>query len=351
MYERVKRRAVSAAQPFAWPHGDEPEQTVVSISKTSRPMASTRSQSILQAAAVIKRSRLPVTELLNQVRLGKAIEIDTVLNVVKDVQRSVEQSPSALISLTRIRSKDEFTYMHSIAVCALMINLGRELDFPASSLQEIGIAGLLHDIGKMLIPEAVLNKAGALSPAETNIVRTHAERGYEILQRSRHLPEVAMDVCLSHHEKIDGSGYPRRLAGAGISLPARMAAVCDVYDAMSSKRPYKEAGTPSECLQHMFSWQGHFDDKILAAFIKSIGIYPVGSLVKLESAHLALVVDQHKQNLTRPIVRAFYNIHKRTKIQSFEIDLASESDRVVSREDPRRWGFLDWDRQWPRMIR
>src|SRR5690606_2271950 len=161
---------------------------------------------------------------------------------------------------------------HSIAVCALMANLARRMDLDAGAQQELGSAGLLHDVGKMLIPKEILNKPGKLSVAEMEVMRTQAVRGHELLKKRGKPPNAALEVCLSHHEKMDGSGYPERLAGAQIGLAARMGAVCDVYDAVTSNRPYKEAWSPAECLASMFSWEGHFDEDILSLFIRSVGI-------------------------------------------------------------------------------
>jgi HD-GYP domain-containing protein (c-di-GMP phosphodiesterase class II) len=184
------------------------------------------------------------------------------------------------------------------------------------------------------------------------IMRSHVTRGYDLLKAAAGLPAVALDVCLHHHEKIDGSGYPNGLSGNDISLPARMAAVCDVYDAITSSRPYKEAWTPSESLADMFTWRGHFDREVLSAFIKSVGIYPVGSLLRMASGHLALVLEQHEWDLTRPLVRLFYAIDKRRLVPFQDLNLGPNcEDSVVGKEDPQRWGFADWDNQWPRMLK
>jgi putative nucleotidyltransferase with HDIG domain len=304
-----------------------------------------------RASETLRALYKPVESLLTQARLGQTMSDESVRSIVAQVSESVQEDASALISLARMRQKDSFTYMHSIAVCALMINLARRLDLDRGSLQDMGVAGLLHDVGKMLVPPAVLNKPGALTDEETAIMRLHVVRGHELLKGMRNVPQVALDVCLNHHEKFDGSGYPHGLAGEQISLAARMGAVCDVYDAITSNRPYKEAWTPAECLASMFSWKGHFDEKILAHFIRSVGIYPVGSLIRLRSDHLALVLEQHEDDLTKPLVRIFYSIATRSTVPHRDVVLAQDgSDAVVSREEPSRWGFFQWDQQWPRMI-
>ncbi len=337
------------------PPGQAPSQTQCSGSSGAARAAvarsSDRAESFRDAAARLSSVRKPVESLLNDVRLGRAVGREGVLPIVQEITSSVEANASAIISLSRIRSKDSFTYMHSISVCALMAHLAGRMGFDRSSQQELAVAGLLHDVGKMLVPDGLLSKPGRLTTDEMSLMRSHVVRGHELLKKTANLPEVALDVCLSHHEKIDGSGYPNRLAGQQISVAARMGAVCDVYDAVTSERPYKEAWTPAECLASMFTWKGHFDPQILAAFIKSIGIYPVGSLVRMASNHLAVVLEQAEGDLTHPTVRLFYAIEPRQRVPFRDLELSDDgSDYVVSREDPKVWGFYDWDQQWPRML-
>jgi hypothetical protein len=153
-------------------------------------------------------------------------------------------------------------------------------------------------------------------------------------------------VCLHPHEKYDGTGYPHALKGDDISLFARMAAICDTYDALASARPHRPAFGPAEAVAEMYKLKGHFDDSLLTNFIRSIGIYPAGSLVRLESHMLGCVAAQRRDQLTRPLVRIFYSIAQRAHVPVRELDLAEvpEPDRIVAREEPSRWGLADWDR-------
>jgi hypothetical protein len=163
------------------------------------------------------------------------------------------------------------------------------------------------------------------------------------------LPAIVLDVCLNHHERVDGTGYPSRAGDAQLSLEARMAAICDVYDAITSYRPYDETATPAAGLSEMFAGSGQFDPAILTHFIRSVGIYPPGSLVRLQSDHLALVLEPAGDDLTKPIVRLFYSVLDRARIAPRDINLtADNSDAIADREDPRKWGFFDWDNQWPK---
>ncbi|EQM75291.1 HD-GYP domain-containing protein [Stutzerimonas stutzeri] len=336
-----------APLPAALP--DEPQVAPDSNAPKTAAFARCSARDELQRAArIISRSKKAVTELFSEARLGKAIDVNGCVPLVADISDSLARNSSALIGLARLKHKDEYTYMHSVAVCALMISLSRQLGLDEDTARAAGLAGLLHDVGKMAMPEAVLNKPGNLTDAEFAVMRSHPERGHTMLLAAGSIPASALDVCLHHHEKFDGSGYPHRLQGEDISLFARMAAVCDVYDAITSNRPYKQAWNPAESLARMAQWQGHFDTQVFHAFIRSVGIYPLGSLVRLESGRLGVVIDQHPEKLTEPLVRVFFSAKTKTPMQQLDLDLSRRgvNDRIVGREDPVQWGFNNLDDFW-----
>jgi len=296
-----------------------------------------------RATQVVNRSKRVIKALFAEARLGKAIRSEAIVPVVEEVSASVSRNAQALIGLTRLKTKDEYTYLHSVAVCALMVNLAKHLDLDHGQVHALGVAGLLHDVGKMAVPDLVLNKPSSLTDEEFAIVRTHPQQGHQLLLKAEDIPEAALDVCLHHHERVDGTGYPFKLKGDEISLAARMGAICDVYDALTSNRSYKSAWAPDEAVVKMRGWQGHFDPELLFKFMQSIGVFAPGMLVRLRSNRLGIVLE-NGQRASRPRVLAFFSTRDRTMLPGTEvvIDDSLANDQILSEEDPEAWGFADW---------
>lgn len=301
-----------------------------------------------RAKQVLTASKKAVASMFNDVRMGKVIKVEAAMQFVDDIAESVARNEGALISLVRLKTKDDYTYMHSVAVCALMVALAKELGLSDEEKKQAGLAGLLHDVGKAVVPLSVLNKPGRLTDDEFSVVRLHPERGHKLLVQANITDPVALDVCLHHHEKVDGTGYPHGLQGDAISLFARMGAVCDVYDAIASNRPYKGGWEPGVSLQRMAQWKGHFDEVVFKAFVKSVGIYPIGSMVKLQSGRLAVVIDQSPKSLLTPIVKVFFSTKSKTRLPVEVLDLSkgSANDAIVGHEDPVLWGMHDVAKLW-----
>ncbi len=304
---------------------------------------------MVRAAKICAQAKQAVTSMFKEARMGKAVDAGNARKLVEEISDSVTRNPGALISLARLKTADDYTYMHSVAVCALMIALGRQLRLDEALIRRLGIAGLLHDLGKAMMPLEVLNKPGKLTDEEFRIMKSHPEEGCKLLRESQGVDEITFDVVLHHHEKTDGSGYPKGLKDGEISLYAKMGAVCDVYDAITSNRPYKAGWDPAESLRKMAEWaNGHFDPTVFQAFVKSLGIYPIGSLVRLGSGRLGIVVDQSPKSLLTPRIKVFFSTRSLARIPPELIDLSAPgcTEKIASREDPANWNFPDLDELW-----
>ncbi len=328
--------------------GDPHYATAETVPATSAPppVEKTRfDDELKRASRIVAKGREAVVSMFQEARMGKAVDAEAAAPLVEEIASSVLRNPGALVSLARLKTADDYTFLHSVAVCALMIALARQLGLDEKQTREAGMAGLLHDLGKALMPGEVLNKPGKLTDEEFAIIKTHPSEGHKLLA-GKDISEIIRDVCLHHHEKVDGSGYPDGLDGNSMSLFAKMGAVCDVYDAITSNRPYKAGWDPAESIKRMAEWKGHFDPLVFQAFVKSLGIYPVGSLVRLESGKLGVVVEQGEQSLLKPKLRIFFSTRAQAYFKPETIDLARSAEKIAGREDAEKWGIKDVDRYW-----
>ena len=319
----------------------------VPVDRAAAPVSIEREMA--RAAQICKQSKQAVVAMFQEARMGNAVDTGGARQLVEDISESVARNPSALISMARIKTADDYTYMHSVAVCAMMVALARQLGLDAAQTRSAGLAGLLHDLGKAVMPPLILNKPGKLTDSEFDVIRSHPVKGHDMLLNGEGMDPVALDVCLHHHEKMDGSGYPKGLKGDEISLLAKMGAVCDVYDAITSNRPYKTGWDPAESLRKMAEWsKGHFDPAVFQAFVKSMGIYPVGSLVLMKSGRIGIVTEQTGQSLTKPRIKLFYSTKSSLRITPIMLDLsrADTVDSIAGREDPEKWRFPDLHELW-----
>ena len=285
-----------------------------------------------------------VRNLMSAARSGNKVSVDQLRPSAERVVQSAVRNRHALSSISRIKSKDEYTFMHCVGVSALLVSFAIEMGLPEETLEDLAVGGLVHDIGKALVPQQVLNKPGRLDESEFGMMKSHVTHSRELLLGLPGITQNALDVALLHHERVDGSGYPGGVAGDSISLIGRMSAIVDVYDALTSVRVYKEAWEPTHAMKHLFENSGSlYDGDLVQRFVRCIGIYPVGTTVALESGRVGIVIEQ-TDSLTRPIVRIVYNrVHRRFE-RPIDVDMRhNESDRLAEAIDPAVYGITPTD--------
>jgi HD-GYP domain-containing protein (c-di-GMP phosphodiesterase class II) len=298
----------------------------------------------LQRAAMIRQQATSlVRSVMQDARLGKAIELDKMSPMVQSITESILRNPGALMGLLRIKSADDYTFLHSVSVCTLLVAFCRSRGMDAATTYEAGLGGLLHDTGKALVPDSILNKPGPLTAEEFDVIKRHPRDGYDLLLQSDGIGPIPLDITLHHHERHDGSGYPDKQGGTAISELAQMAAIVDVYDAITADRCYHKGLSPAEALRKIYEWSKfHFNPGYAQAFMRCVGIYPVGTMVMLASGRLAVVIEPHETNLLAPKVNVFFNSKSKVYIKPETVDLSRAlgfggGDKIVGHEAPAKW--------------
>ena len=285
-----------------------------------------------------------VRDLMRDARLGKIIELERAQPVVQEIIASITRNSSALLALLQIRNKDDYTFLHSVGVCALLAAFCHSLGMQPKLIYQAALGGLVHDIGKSLVPDAILNKPGRLTEAEFDVIKHHPQEGHAILSAIPGIGPIPLDITLRHHERLDGNGYPGKLQGDAISELAQIAAIVDVYDAITAERCYHQALSPASALGKLHEWsKTQYSARLVQAFIRCIGIYPSGSLVLLQSGRLGVVTQQHEDNLLNPTVNVFFSTRSNTYIPPQVVDLSKScgsgaGEKILRAEPPERWG-------------
>jgi putative nucleotidyltransferase with HDIG domain len=302
------------------------------------------------ARKVHQEAQQATQNMLNDVRLGKQIEIEKLHPMIERITDSVFRNRDALLSLSRIKHKDKYTFQHSVSVCVLLVSFCQAMGYEREVMREVGIGGLLHDIGKMQVPDKILNAPGPLTPEEFAVMQSHVTLGLEMLKDLKGISDIAISVTAQHHERYDGTGYPLKLKGEEITQFGQMASIVDVYDALTSNRIYHIGVQPTDALKKLFEWnQTHFNEDLVHQFIRTVGIYPVGSVVSLESGLIGVVVEPDNKNLLHPSLRIIFDSKLKQWIKpTYVLDLSQSggkrpAEKIARHESPEKWGINPYE--------
>lgn len=278
------------------------------------------------AAAIAEQARDKLSKAFLAARLGKALDVRKVEPVVSDILASVRRNPQAFSGLMRCKLKNELIFRHALSVSALMVALADRMKLPAADIHNCGLAGLLLDIGVNHLPHVGDPPGGDFRNLPERIWNQHVILGHRALQNDGDLPQLVLDACLYHHERIDGRGYPQGTKGEAIPLVARMAAICDSFDFHLSASDRNKALDPAAAIEAMRADAGAYDPEILRIFVETVGLFPVGSFVVLASRKLAMVIDEDRKDPLRPVVQAFYSLETGERILPHRIALSEGND-------------------------
>ena len=297
---------------------------------------------LYDARMLLAKAHAELEKVISALRAGKKISLAPLRPLIVEIHKSVSENRDAIVTVCRKKKKGGYAIEHSVSHCALMMAFGQTLEMDKIAVLDLGLGGLFHDIGKLRIPEHILEKPEKLTAEELEIVRRHPAWGGEFVGKIEGFPEKALAVVMEHHERLDGTGYPNRLKEHGISLFGQMASIVDVYDACISIRAYGAAADPCLVIRQLFEGAGKlFHKELVQQFIKTIGIYPVGTLARLESNKLAIVIRQTR-SLTQPMVRIVYDLKHNCFMTPEDIDLSRprvKMDKVTGHEAPEKWNI------------
>jgi HD-GYP domain-containing protein (c-di-GMP phosphodiesterase class II) len=305
------------------------------------------SRHLAQSKITQVQTRKYIDQALEDMRLGAGVDTENARRLVGKLAEQVVESPDALVWLTHLKRRDDYTATHCINVAVLSLAFGRFLGLGREALYTLGLGALLHDLGKMRVPAEILNKPGRLTDEEFQVVREHPDLGHQLLLKSRDLPQTALDIVLLHHERIDGRGYPKGMSGDALHRLTKIVSIVDVYDAVTSDRVYHDGIAPATALKNLYDWApNNFDLGLVEAFIRCIGIYPIGSLVQLNTGEVGVVVASSETHRLRPIVRLMldedqkpYGQHRMVNLSSPVWDDERQGPRIVTVLEPGSFGL------------
>ncbi len=289
------------------------------------PEQVTVEEELNQAQEILQDSRAVYDKVVKDIQAGSLSDTKAVKKVVNSLVESVLRNPAATVWLVRLKQRDSTSYSHAISVCVMALTLGRFLGLPKKDLQTLGFAALLQDLGKLKLPAELLSKADPLNSKELGLVRKHVDISVLLVGSMEDIPKSVVNVVASHHERFDGSGYPRKFSRSQIDTLAAIAGLVDSYEAMISDRPYRSAKTSFQALMELYEQRDKtFPGGLVEQFIQCIGIFPVGSFVELNSGEIGVVVSRNRVQQLKPRVMVLVDPDGKKMAQPQAIDLAAQ---------------------------
>lgn len=309
---------------------EEPSPPATPASSLDQPLVrKSDADALKDAQNLYTQAKTVQSRMFKRIRQGVPVKVTELMSLSHDMMESLFDNPNALSCLTLIKDKNDYLLEHSLNSSILMGLFARHLGFDRELIDELGQGGMMMDVGMATLQNSLLEKSSALNAEELSLMRTHVDYGIKLLKDANIESEVVLDVVANHHERLDGSGYPAGKSGDQLSVYARMAAIVDTYDALTSDRPWRKALTPTQSLKSLLSnSQGKLDQQLVQQFVRCMGVHPVGSLVKLKSGKLGIVVRMNKEDPLCPVVRTFYSVRSNHYSEIKEVDLARVQDKI-----------------------
>mgnify|MGYP000716422816 FL=1 len=321
------------------PKSAPPQKSTTSSSKTKPPAvkpAITLEQEFAKASINFEQHNRKLQALYGDVTTGLSVNLKVIDEMANDIVSSVFRNTSAMTILTRIKDKHSYNWRHMINCAIFTAVFAKYLGYKEEAVQQLAMGALLHDLGQAKLPQGIISRPSKLTSSEMDIIKRHVAQGLGLVKGEKGITPLILDMIVNHHERLDGSGYPRGITAEKLSRPARMMAIVDVYDALTADRPHQEGDEPINALRYLLANKELFDAELVQHFIKCLGVHPVGTIVKLTNERLALVLEGNKSNPIKPKVKLFYNAKHGHHVPPKDLDLnePDQSIKIVSSIKP-----------------
>ena len=321
------------------PKSAPPQKSTTSSSKTKPPAvkpAITLEQEFAKASINFEQHNRKLQALYGDVTTGLSVNLKVIDEMANDIVSSVFRNTSAMTILTRIKDKHSYNWRHMINCAIFTAVFAKYLGYKEEAVQQLAMGALLHDLGQAKLPQGVISRPSKLTSSEMDIIKRHVAQGLGLVKGEKGITPLILDMIVNHHERLDGSGYPRGITAEKLSRPARIMAIVDVYDALTADRPHQEGDEPINALRYLLANKELFDAELVQHFIKCLGVHPVGTIVKLTNERLALVLEGNKSNPIKPKVKLFYNAKHGHHVTPKDLDLnePDQSIKIVSSIKP-----------------